>query len=133
MGPEFNIMKLTKKLLIIALQKYCYLRQVVKNGKKVIFFVLPCRLIFKQTCLKRNKTQFFSRTEAFIEAQRTRERDSLNKFVQPINKRQINTLAFVRNLKLISLGKKSGSMIRFFKKTNPFLICFCNRISLVNA
>lgn len=35
--------------------KYIYLRHVVKNGKKVIFFVLPCRFIFKQTCLKRRQ------------------------------------------------------------------------------
>ena len=32
-----------------------YLRQVVKNGKKVMFFVLPWRLIFKQTCLKKKE------------------------------------------------------------------------------
>ena len=35
-----------------------YLKQVVKNGKDVIFFVLPCCLIFKQTDLKQKKTQF---------------------------------------------------------------------------
>ena len=37
-------------------RKCIYLRQEVKNGKKVTFFVLPCRLIFEQTCLKRKKT-----------------------------------------------------------------------------
>lgn len=36
-------------------RKYIYLRQVVKNGKKVIFLVLPCRFIFEQTCLKRKR------------------------------------------------------------------------------
>ena len=30
-----------------------YLKHVDKNGKKVMFFVLPCCFIFKQTCLEK--------------------------------------------------------------------------------